>query len=71
VAEDLQRCEHEGQSVYGEDVKPLGFHVVHAIPNGFSFTVERRGETDAQVQYRLQIVDPSLATLGRLSIAGK
>lgn len=60
----LRRCEHEGKGFYGEDVKPFGFRVVHAIPNGFSFTVERRGESDAQVQYALHIVDPSVSTLG-------
>jgi hypothetical protein len=47
-----------------EDVKPFGFRVIRAVSDGFSFTVQRLGEMATNLQYRLSIVDPSLASVG-------
>jgi hypothetical protein len=60
----LRLCPTEAEGFFPEDVKPFGFRVIAAVPNGFSFTVERTGETPTHIQYRLSIVDPSLLSIG-------
>lgn len=60
----LQRCRSEAEGFFPEDVKPFGFRVIAAVPNGFSFTVQRLGESATNHTYRLSIVDPSLTSLG-------
>ena len=59
-----QRCPNEATGFYAEDVRPFGFRVIQATPNGFSFTVTSSSETTTNKTYQLTIVDPSLAALG-------
>lgn len=49
---------------YAEDVKPFGFRVIKATPNGFSFTVASVSETETNKTYALTVVDPSISALG-------
>ncbi len=58
------RCNTESEGFYAEDVKPFGFRVVQATPNGFTFTVQRMGETEDRITYELTVVDPSLKLIG-------
>jgi hypothetical protein len=68
------RCQSEGtidaaglSGAYWEDVKPFGFIVTKATPNGFSVRVTRLGDVlsadrrSDRVRYRLDIEDPSLS----------
>ena len=54
---------------YAEDVKPFGFRVIKATPNGFSFTATALSETATNKTYQLAIVDPSTNTLGAATYA--
>jgi hypothetical protein len=63
------RCDNEALGFYAEDVRPFGFRVVQAIPNGFSFTAQRVGETSDRITYALTIVDPSLVLIGPATYA--
>lgn len=64
-----QRCPNEATGFYAEDVRPFGFRVIQATPNGFSFTAFAIAETATNKTYHLAIVDPSVATLGAASYA--
>ena len=64
-----QRCPNEATGFYAEDVRPFGFRVIKASPNGFSFTASALSETVTNKTYRLTIVDPSTHTLGPASYA--
>ena len=64
-----QRCPNEATGFYAEDVRPFGFRVIKATPNGFSFTASALSETATNKTYQLAIVDPSIATLGAASYA--
>ena len=63
------RCPNEATGFYAEDVRPFGFIVTKATPNGFSFIVTNLSATATNKTYRLSIVDPSLATLGSAGYA--
>jgi hypothetical protein len=41
--------------------------VIKAINNGFSFSAQRIADGPKEIQYRLSVVDPSLATIGPAS----
>jgi hypothetical protein len=56
-----QRCPNEATGFYAEDVRPFGFRVIKATPNGFSFTAFAISETATNKTYHLAIVDPSNA----------
>jgi hypothetical protein len=72
------RADNELEGFYAEDVRPFGFRVIKATPNGFSFTVEelahvgdpvekafeQSGELVGVKTYRTSIVDPSLRLIG-------
>jgi hypothetical protein len=58
------RCPNEATGFYAEDVRPFGFRVIKATPNGFSFTASALSETATNKTYQLTIVDPSVTTLG-------
>ena len=45
-------------------MRPFGFRVIKATPNGFSFTASALSETATNKTYQLTIVDPSVTTLG-------
>jgi hypothetical protein len=60
LANTRGRCANEALGFYGEDVRPFGFRVLKATPNGFAFTVARTGEDAQRITYELTIVDPSL-----------
>ena len=64
-----QRCPNEATGFYAEDVRPFGFRVIKATPNGFSFTASALSETVTNKTYQLTIVDPSIATIGAASYA--
>ena len=64
-----QRCPNEATGFYAEDVRPFGFRVIQATPNGFSFTASALSETATNKTYQLTIVDPSTTTLGAASYA--
>ena len=64
-----QRCPNEATGFYAEDVRPFGFRVIQATPNGFSFTASSLSETTTNKTYQLTIVDPSVNTLGAASYA--
>jgi hypothetical protein len=64
-----QRCPNEATGFYAEDVRPFGFRVIQATPNGFSFTASALSETATNKTYQLTIVDPSTNTLGAASYA--
>ena len=64
-----QRCPNESTGYYVEDVRPFGFRVIKATPNGFSFTASALSETVTNKTYQLTIVDPSTNTLGTASYA--
>ncbi|MBN8550288.1 MAG: hypothetical protein J0M12_13300 [Deltaproteobacteria bacterium] len=59
-----QSCVSEEEGYYAEDVRPFGFRVLKAIPNGFTFATTRVGTVGGRYSYRLSIVDPSLALSG-------
>lgn len=63
------RCPNEATGFYAEDVRPFGFRVIQATPNGFSFTATALSETATNKTYQLTIVDPSTNTLGAASYA--
>ena len=56
--------ENEATGFYAEYVRPFGFIITQATPNGFSFTATALSETGTNKTYQLTIVDPSVATLG-------
>ena len=58
------RCPNEAAGFYTEDVRPFGFRVIKATPNGFSFTASALSETATNKTYQPTIVDPSVTTLG-------
>ena len=64
-----QRCPNEATGFYAEDVRPFGFRVIKATPNGFSFTASALSETATNKTYQLTVVDPSTNTLGAASYA--
>jgi hypothetical protein len=47
----------EALGFYAEDVRPFGFRVIQATPNGFSFIVTALTETPTNKTYQLTIVD--------------
>ena len=59
-----QRCPNQATGFYAEDVRPFGFRVIQATPNGFSFTATALSETPTNKTYQLTIVDPSLTLIG-------
>ena len=59
-----ERCPDEATGFYAEDVRPFGFIVTKATPNGFSFTVSALSSNVTFKTYQLSIVDPSTNTLG-------
>jgi len=59
-----KRCDNESQGYYAEDVSPFGYIINQATANGFSFKVTSSGESATQKQYQIDIVDPSMSTLG-------
>jgi hypothetical protein len=60
-----QSCVTESDGNYAEDVRPFGFRVVKAIPNGFTFRVTRIGGlANGRIRYQINIVDPSLTMSG-------
>jgi len=63
------RCANEATGFYAEDVRPFGFRVVKATPNGFSFATQTISETSTTKTYQTTIVDPSLGTLGAATYA--
>ena len=64
-----QRCPNEATGFYAEDVRPFGFRVIKATPNGFSFTATAIATNDAFKTYQLAITDPSTNTLGAAAYA--
>ena len=58
------RARNEAEGFYAEDVRPFGFRVIQATPNGFSFTATALSETPTNKTYQLTIVDPSLISVG-------
>lgn len=64
-----QSAVSEREGYYAEDVRPVGFRVIKAIPNGFTFEVQRLSEDSAHVNYQLSIVDPSVTFAGAASYA--
>lgn len=64
-----QRCPNEATGFYAEDVRPFGYTVIKATPNGFSSTASALSETATNKTYQLTIVDPSTATLGAATYA--
>ena len=59
-----RRAPNESQGFYAEDVRPFGFRVIKAIPNGFSFTVKQNSQTASAIDYSFTVVDPSLTSIG-------
>lgn len=59
-----QHCPNEATGFYAEDMRPFGFRVIQATPNGFSFTATALSETATNKTYQLTIVDPSLTSVG-------
>jgi hypothetical protein len=58
-------CSDENEAEYASDVRPFGFRVIKAIPNGFSFKVTRLGAlSNGRTRYQLTVVDPSVAMTG-------
>lgn len=58
------RASNEVAGYYPEDVRPFGFRVIKATPNGFSFTANALSETTTNKTYELKIADPSLDIIG-------
>ncbi|MBI3851121.1 MAG: hypothetical protein HY298_12725 [Verrucomicrobia bacterium] len=63
------RCPNEATGFYAEDVRPFGFRLIAATPNGFSFTATALSETATNKTYQLTILDPSVATIGTATYA--
>jgi len=61
---ERRRCPSEAEGWYQEDVRPLGYRVVEATPDGFSFTVKRLSEDAERITYQFSIVDPSIKSRG-------
>jgi hypothetical protein len=59
-----KRCDSEADGFYAEDVKPFGFRIIKATPNGFSFTATLKSESPTTLTYTVSIVDPSVTKLG-------
>jgi hypothetical protein len=60
-----QSCVSEAEGYYAEDVRPFGFRVIKAIPNGFTFSATRIGiVAGGRIAYQLTINDPSLTLTG-------
>lgn len=59
-----QSCVSEKEGYYAEDVRPTGFRVIKAIPNGFTYKVIRLMEDSVRTTYQLTVVDPSLTLSG-------
>lgn len=60
-----QSCVTDADGYYPKDTRPLGFRVVKAIPNGFTYAVQRIGDVAGnRIAYRLTIIDPSLTLTG-------
>ncbi|MBX7143779.1 MAG: trypsin-like serine protease [Oligoflexia bacterium] len=59
-----QSCVSEHEGYYPEDIRATGFRVTKAIPNGFTFSVQRLGASSGRINYQLNIVDPSLTLTG-------
>lgn len=59
-----QSCVSEKDGYYTEDIRPTGFRVLKAIPNGFTVSVQKTGTSNGRNNYILDIIDPSITLTG-------